>query len=108
MDPKLKIKANKVQCLACKDIIESKHRHDFVWCSCGSIAVDGGTAYLKRTGKLHLYRDMSEYHKCKECGTYVEGLSSYSNPNHPLIQKIKTDKWGLYIWHCPKCQKVYN
>ena len=37
-----KILVNKIQCKKCKDIIESKHVHDFKWCSCKSIAVDGG------------------------------------------------------------------
>ena len=33
---------NAIQCTVCDDVIESKHRHDFKWCSCGSCAVDGG------------------------------------------------------------------
>ena len=37
-----KILVNKIQCKKCKDIIESKHVHDFKWCKCRSIAVDGG------------------------------------------------------------------
>lgn len=36
-----KILVNKIQCKKCKDIIESKHVHDFKWCSCKSIIVDG-------------------------------------------------------------------
>ena len=39
---------NKIQCRKCKDIIVSKHRHDFVSCVCGTVAVDGGKDYLKR------------------------------------------------------------
>lgn len=31
------------------DIIESKNRHDFKFCSCGNCAVDGGHDYLKRS-----------------------------------------------------------
>ena len=31
-------------------MIESKHVHDFVSCSCGAIAVDGGHDYLRRCG----------------------------------------------------------
>ncbi len=42
---------NSVKCLLCNDEIESTHRHDFVYCSCGNIAVDGGKDYLKRCGK---------------------------------------------------------
>lgn len=37
----------KVQCKSCLDIIESKHRHDFKWCKCESICIDGGNDYLK-------------------------------------------------------------
>jgi len=41
---------NSAKCLVCGDEIESKHRHDFVWCSCQNLAVDGGKDYLKRSG----------------------------------------------------------
>ena len=64
---KEKIKRNRIRCKRCGDIIESKHTHDFVWCSCGSCAVDGGTSYLKRAwdGKVNnpdeVWEEMSEY-----------------------------------------------
>ena len=41
---------NAVTCLGCGDFIFSKHRHDFVTCTCGAISVDGGQAYLRRAG----------------------------------------------------------
>lgn len=41
---------NAVKCNNCEDTIESKHRHDFVTCSCGRVSVDGGSAYLRRVG----------------------------------------------------------
>jgi hypothetical protein len=43
---------NAVICLSCGDTIVSKHRHDFVTCTCGAISVDGGQAYLRRVGGL--------------------------------------------------------
>ena len=43
---------NAVTCLACGDFIVSKHRHDFVTCTCGAVSVDGGQAYLRRVGDL--------------------------------------------------------
>lgn len=46
-----KIIKNKIMCLNCMDIIESKHVHDFKWCSCGAVAVDGGKEYLRRCSK---------------------------------------------------------
>jgi hypothetical protein len=46
-----KIKSNKIECVKCKEIIESKSTHDFVTCKCGACSVDGGTDYLRRNGK---------------------------------------------------------
>jgi tRNA(Ile2) C34 agmatinyltransferase TiaS len=52
---------NKIQCRRCGDIIESMNRHDFKWCKCGSVAVDGGKEYLKRCTKEGItYTDLSE------------------------------------------------
>lgn len=42
---------NSMKCLECNEEIESRHRHDFVKCSCGNIMVDGGKDYLKRSVK---------------------------------------------------------
>lgn len=39
---------NEAQCLLCGDIIESKHRHDYVGCRCDNLFVDGGHTYLRR------------------------------------------------------------
>lgn len=55
-----KILANKVQCKKCGDIIESKTRHDFKWCKCKSVAVDGGHDYLRRVGNREDWEDLSE------------------------------------------------
>ena len=55
------VKINKAKCLACGDIIESKHNHDFVTCSCGNISVDGGLYYLRRCVKdFAKFEDLSE------------------------------------------------
>ena len=40
---------NAISCLKCKDLIVSTHIHDFRWCSCKNVAVDGGKSYLKRS-----------------------------------------------------------
>ena len=66
---------NAAVCLGCGDKIVSKHRHDFVECTCGSIAVDGGQEYLRRVGASltdGAYMDLSwslpddVYKKCAE------------------------------------------
>ena len=50
---------NAVTCKKCDDFIVSKHRHDFVTCSCGAISVDGGQSYLRRSGDLEQCLDLS-------------------------------------------------
>lgn len=41
---------NRIKCNHCGSIIESKHRHDFVKCSCGKVYVDGGMDYFRWGG----------------------------------------------------------
>ena len=57
----MKIKRNAIRCNKCKDIIESKHRHDFRYCSCQAVAVDGGVDYLRRLGEPADYEELSVY-----------------------------------------------
>lgn len=46
--------SNRIQCLQCGLVLESKHRHDFSQCSCPNAAfVDGGNDY-KRVGAIDL------------------------------------------------------
>ena len=47
-DNKMSIKTNKIKCKFCGDIIESKSVHDFKFCKCHRVAVDGGHEYLRR------------------------------------------------------------
>lgn len=58
-----RILRNIIKCKKCGDVIESKHRHQFVWCGCTSIAVDGGLEYLRRVGDLDNFEDLSEFSK---------------------------------------------
>ena len=43
---------SRAQCLDCEDILESKHRHDFVKCKCGNSFLDGGDDYFRGGGSL--------------------------------------------------------
>ena len=60
-----KIKINKIRCKRCGDIIESKTVHDFKFCMCGAVAVDGGKEYLRRCfiNTEDDYEELSEYEK---------------------------------------------
>jgi len=56
------ITVNKGQCKLCNDIIESVHRHDYVKCKCGEIAVDGGKSYRRRSAKdFSNFIELSEF-----------------------------------------------
>ncbi len=41
-----------IKCKLCGDTIYSRTRHDFRWCSCKSIAIDGGFDYCRVIGEL--------------------------------------------------------
>lgn len=57
---KMKIIKNAIRCNICGDEIESKYRQNYVRCSCGACAVDGGHDYLRRTFKnKESYTDIS-------------------------------------------------
>lgn len=55
-----KILVNKIKCNKCGDIIESVSVHDFKFCKCGAVAVDGGHDYLRRVGNLGDWEELSE------------------------------------------------
>ncbi len=52
---------NRIKCNHCKDIIESTYQHDFKWCKCGKVVIDGGKDYLRSVVTLKIlqnYLDM--------------------------------------------------
>ena len=92
-----KIMCNKVKCKFCGDIIESKYPHNFVKCSCGKIAIDGGLEYLKRIGNLNEYEELS----------FVRvSVKIYGYENYERIKNTYSfhdaNKNGNFI--CPKCK----
>jgi hypothetical protein len=56
---KMKILQNQVRCNNCGDEPFSAHTHDFKYCKCGAVGVDGGMAYLRRIGEPANYTEMS-------------------------------------------------
>lgn len=43
---------NKIRCPVCEEVIQSYHIHDFKFCKCGSVAIDGGNEYLRRVSEV--------------------------------------------------------
>ena len=98
MEKKIKkIMGNKIKCKHCGDIIESKYRHDFVKCSCGKVAVDGGHAYLKRMGDPKDWEDLSF--------TRVS-VKIYGYENYERIKNVYSTNDAYYknSFICPKCK----
>lgn len=61
-----KIIRNMIRCKKCGDVIESESVHDFKFCKCGAVAVDGGHFYRKRCGKLEDWEELSEIEETDE------------------------------------------
>ena len=87
---------NKAICNECKDEIQSRHRHDFVVCSCGEVSVDGGIDYLRRLGsnftETSLYTDDS----FTELRKFIERGGRGINGDEPLkyvLLKDLNDNW---------------
>ena len=51
--------SNSIKCLKCGDVIRSKNRHNYVSCSCGAVAVDGGSWYTKINGYAEDWKNIS-------------------------------------------------
>lgn len=94
-----KIITNKIRCKKCGDVLESKSVHDFKWCSCRAVAVDGGKEYLKRCAKdLDDIEDLSEVEQgepeCMDC-IYSNWMGKCEKPDHDC-DNIK-DKKDCFI-----------
>ena len=61
------IKKNVIRCLKCGDVIESKSKHDFKYCSCGSCFVDGGCSYVHIGGNQDDIEILTEYEEVPGC-----------------------------------------
>lgn len=122
-----RIRTNKIKYKKCGVIIESTNVHDFKWCSCGRIAVDGGHEYLRRVGNKEDYEELSHFIQLAEIITdgfkVIENALSkkelQSNDIHChicgssniSIQKgdgesiIGDDRIALV---CHECKKIYK
>ena len=94
---------NAVICNKCDDFIFSGHRHSFVECKCGNIAVDGGQDYLRRVGhgiSDRSYIDMSWsiedeiYHECADAAQEAmdTGRNKYGIANAVMRKLRKADR----------------
>ena len=56
---------NAIKCLVCNTVLESKHQHNYVQCSCpNEAATDGGLIYLRYMAKdLDLVENLCHYER---------------------------------------------
>lgn len=70
---------NRAKCKLCGDILESFHRHDYISCVCGEIAIDGGLDYFKASAK-----DWNNFLRIDDEDKEVP-ISVINNPEYPAI-----------------------
>ena len=104
---------NSVQCLSCKEVLISHHRHDYKVCGCDNqTMVDGGTAYQRYGGidinkvKPLLVYDDEPFDRVRQ---YAERGGRGKDGTDPIVwTKIKdiNDEWLAAIvkyggpeWH---------
>ena len=85
---------NRIRCKKCGDVIESKYTHDYVSCSCGACAADGGLNYLRRSGNFEDWEDLSEYKEIEITPKYNVGdvviFDYFGNTIKGRIQTVDT------------------
>jgi len=78
------MKVMAVKCLKCGDTIYSRAQHDFHYCSCKSVGIDGGRQYTRIIGDI---KDIQE----KQINIKASQKELYEDWN------LKRDKYGLII-----------
>jgi hypothetical protein len=88
---KTKIVVNKARCKKCDTVIESKHRHDFKWCKCESVAVDGGHDYLRRCGNREDWEELSVAEEVKELSfkEFVDKYAGWDKGRDNVLAAVK-------------------
>lgn len=100
------IKHNRAQCLNCKEVVESMHRHDWVACSCWEvdpkhgIFVDGGHDYLR-----YGYRNKAEFKPMFETEGEPEPKEEIDEEERPQDSQ---DTPAIGCWHTHVCRSWRN
>jgi hypothetical protein len=74
---------NAVQCKDCLSVIFSRAVHDFRWCTCKGIAIDGGRQYEKLVGEPDTMMRL----KLEVLATEKQLYDDWN---------LRRDKWGLH------------
>jgi hypothetical protein len=94
----MRLLLNAAQCTHCKDYIVSKHRHDFVKCSCDALAIDGGTSYVRVLGfgykNMCIYEEEPNHFFRRECifwgVNYTKNMVRLPETEWKVIKDLET------------------
>jgi len=78
------MKVNAFECPKCAAIVFSRTRHDYRWCPCKTIAVDGGLEYSRV-----VYKD--KFPESREIEVDASKEQLYEDWNH------HSDKFGIIV-----------
>lgn len=81
-------KVTAIECPLCHDLIYSRARHDFRWCSCGDVAIDGGFDYVK----INYHTTRPEQHQKYVAATRQELYDDWNKREDKFGSIKKLDK----------------
>jgi hypothetical protein len=76
----MKLLLNGAKCKKCKTTVYSGSTHDFRYCSCKAIAVDGGHEYIRRSGYPDDCEEACAYEASTDKGTECKGMYLIYSP----------------------------
>lgn len=68
---------NRAKCKKCNSVIESFHRYDYISCSCGEIAIEGGAALFRTYA-----HDFANFLRVDDDGKEVSVSFQNNNPKN--------------------------
>lgn len=83
---KIRTRVECIQCPNCQDIIYSRTRHDFHYCTCGDVFIDGGFDYLRCGWTKNKPKDLIKYVNASKEMLYHDwnnGWNEYGNIGKP-------------------------
>ena len=95
-----KLIKNKWKCLKCNDIVESKHRHDYVTCKCGEMSIDG---YIRLMGDLDMMQNECEYIEVWEDGDKIRCIDGSKQKTlelgkvYTVDTSMNTTEYRVYV-----------
>lgn len=97
-DEKTMKRKNRILCKICLDIIESKHCHDYITCSCGAISADGGNDYFKRGGKAEDMVDLAFPERLVDVATAAKETINLKKEDEVKVSDVEKKFAGMEPW----------